>query len=224
MGRNVRLFLLLVAPMLSMALALLGLETLDRNVFGWILIVMGVAYPAVTIAYYGIRKKLVWESIGEVLQEEQGDRSFWAIIPGLLVVFFASPMEFLYWAGEPERPTWIQITGLVLALLGIALGLWARVALRGKYSGHLQVTEGQSLVMMGPYRLVRHPSYAGLLLMSLGVASGYGSIVGLASIVLLVLPGLIYRMKVEEHILRKRFGSQYLDYQGRVRRLVPWLW
>jgi protein-S-isoprenylcysteine O-methyltransferase Ste14 len=102
--------------------------------------------------------------------------------------------------------------------------LWARLAIRGWYSSHLQVLADQSLITAGPYRLARHPSYAGLLLLNLGIAAGYGSFIGLLAIPLLVIPGLMYRIAVEERILVQRFGDQYRSYQKHVRRLVPGLW
>jgi hypothetical protein len=96
MSRSANLFLLLFAPVLSVVLALLGLQTLNRNLVGWALLLIGVAYPAATIGYYGVHRMLLWDSIGEVVQQEQGDTSFWVMIPGMLAVFFASPLEYLY--------------------------------------------------------------------------------------------------------------------------------
>jgi protein-S-isoprenylcysteine O-methyltransferase Ste14 len=224
MSRSLNLFLLLVAPVLAVVLALLGLETLDRNLLGWVLLALGIAYPAVTIAYYGIRKHLFWEGLGEVLQQEQGDRSFWAVMPGMLVVFFASPLEFQYLSGEPAHPFWLQLAGLALVVLGILLGLWARMAAGRRYSAHLQVMAGQALVTTGPYGMVRHPAYGAYILLTLGVAVGYLSIIGLAAVALLVLPGLLYRIKVEEDILKERFGDQYRNYQHHVKALIPGIW
>ena len=224
MSRSAVLFLLLFAPVLSVVLALLGLQTLNRNLIGWALLLIGIAYPAATIGYYGVHRRLLWDSIGEVVQHEQGDTSFWVMIPGMLVVFFASPLEYLYLDHEPTLPLWIQISGLALILASAALVLWARLAIRGWYSSHLQVLADQSLITAGPYRLARHPSYGGLVLLNLGIAAGYGSLIGLLAIPFLVIPALLYRMAVEEHILVQRFGDQYRNYQQHVKRLVPGLW
>jgi len=226
MSRLAILFLVVVAPVLAICLALLGLETLQENAVGWFLLALGIAYPVGgTIAYF-IRRKLLFKSgnDGRVAREEKGDRSFWLILPGFLVVFFASPLEWLYLpAGLPRLP-WLQIAGLVLILSAVALRIWTRAHLRGLYSGHVEVQAGHRLVQGGPYRFIRHPGYAGFVLMALGVAGGFSSLVGLAAIPLLLLPGLAYRMRVEERMLIEQFGDEYRDYIRKSKRLIPGIW
>jgi protein-S-isoprenylcysteine O-methyltransferase Ste14 len=92
------------------------------------------------------------------------------------------------------------------------------------YSGHVQVTSDHTLVTSGPYRYVRHPSYASFVLLSLGIATGYGSVIGLIAVPLLLLPGLAYRIHVEEALLKDYFGDQFDAYARRVRKLIPGIW
>ncbi len=82
----------------------------------------------------------------------------------------------------------------------------------------------QPLCTGGPYRWIRHPAYGGFLAMSLGLAAGYTSIIAGLAVPLLLLPGLVYRMRVEERLLIEQFGKDYLDYAARTRRLIPGLW
>jgi protein-S-isoprenylcysteine O-methyltransferase Ste14 len=226
MSRPAIFFLMILAPALSICLALLGLETLRGNILGWFLLVFGIAYPAGGVIYYFIRREPFWRSaqVGETVLEEKGDRSFWAILPGFLVVFFAPPLEWMYLPAILPRALWMQIAGLVLLLAAVALRIWARAHIRDMYSGHVEVQVEHRLVQSGPYRFVRHPGYTGFLLMTLGVAIGYSSLIGLAAVPVLLLPGLAYRMTVEERLLAEQFGDDYRTYIRKSKKLIPGIW
>jgi len=92
------------------------------------------------------------------------------------------------------------------------------------YTGHVQVQTGHRLVRAGPYSFLRHPGYTGFVLMAVGFAVGFSSVVGLTAIPLLLLPGLIYRMNVEEKLLIEQFGDGYREYARVTKRLVPGVW
>ncbi len=223
MSRIAIFFLLFIAPALSLILALLGLETLNRNLLGWVLLVMGIAYPAGVIIVYWFQKRMFWKGNGEAIQEDVGDLSFWAILPGMLVSFFASPIEHMYLEWLP-RVSWLQAFGLIMVLAGVALLVWARLFIKGMYSGHVEVVFDHRLISSGPYHYVRHPAYAGFLLMALGIAVGYGSLIGMIAIPLLLLPGLAYRIQTEEKLLQDHFGEEFRTYARRVRKLIPGIW
>lgn len=226
MSRTAKFFLIVIAPILAILLALLGVETLRTNPLGWFLLLVGAAYPAGVVIVYWIRKESFWESSlgGATTQEERGDRSYWLIIAGMLAVFYLPPIEYLYFAARLPRTGWISSGGVGLVILGTALFAWARRTLRVNYSGHVSVKSEQTLVQSGPYRIIRHPAYAGYLLMGLGISVGYSSLTGLAAILVLLLPGMIYRMKVEEKLLTDHFGEIYRQYIHTTKRLVPGIW
>jgi protein-S-isoprenylcysteine O-methyltransferase Ste14 len=226
MSHAVVIFLMIVAPALAICLALLGLETLDKNNLGWFLLVIGIAYPAGGVIFYFIRREPFWSAggAGKAVLEEKGDRSFWAILPGFLAVFFAPPLEWLYLPAFLPRALWLQVAGLLLILTAVGLRMWARAHIRGLYSGHVEVKAEHRLVRSGPYRFVRHPGYSGFLLLTLGVAAGYSSLIGLIAILVVLLPGLVYRMRVEERLLIERFGEQYREYARRTKALIPGIW
>jgi protein-S-isoprenylcysteine O-methyltransferase Ste14 len=226
MSRLAIFFLMIIAPTLSICLALMGLETLRANLLGWFLLLLGIGFPAGGIIYYWIRREPFWRSaqVGETVLEERGDRSFWAILPGFLVVFFAPPLEFMYLPAILPHTIWMQWAGLVILVLSLALRIWGRMHIRGLYSGHVEVKVEHTLVQSGPYRFIRHPGYTGLVLMSLGVAFGYSSLIGLLAIPILLLPGLAYRMNMEEKLLKEHFGEEYRAYTRKTRRLIPFFW
>lgn len=205
---------------------MLGLETLGSNILSWFLLVFGVAYPAGGVIYYFIRREPFWSPVGrgEASREEKDDRSFWIILPGFLIVFFAAPLEWIYLPAVLPRTLWMQFAGLVLILAAMALHVWVRAHLRGLYSGHVEVQVGHILVQSGPYGFVQHPGYTSFLLMALGLAVGYSSWIGLAAVPVLLLPGLAYRMKVEETLLVEQFKDDYQAYTRKVKKLIPGVW
>jgi len=219
MGKGMLIFLIVVAPTLALVLSCLGLETSKTNLMGWVLLVIGVGYIAGGIIYYWVKKGQV-----VVVRKETGDRSFWLILPGFLMVFFGSPLEYLYILEVLPRSTWMQWLGIVLIAAGVALRILTRWAIKGLYSGVVQVRQDHRLVQEGPYRFIRHPGYAGFFLMALGISVAYSSLIGLLAILILFLPGLAYRMKVEEILLIGQFGGEYLNYRGKTKKVIPWIW
>ena len=226
MSRPATIFLLFVTPALAIFLAFLGIETLHSNPLGWFLLLTGTIYAAgIVIAGY-VRKEEFWESKqgGSNLQEERGDHSFWLIALGIIAVFFLSPLEYLYFATFQPRTAWMEAIGVGLVLLGSPLFVWARRTLGTHYSGHVSVKKEQELVQNGPYRIIRHPAYAGYLLMAFGLAIGYSSLLGFLSTLLILLPAVVYRIRVEDRLLAEHFGTQFEQYARRTKRLLPGVW
>ena len=226
MSRIFVFFLLVIAQILAVLLALLGLKTLSTNPLGWFLFLVGVIYIAGVIIVYIIRKERFWESAlaGATVHEESGDRSLWLTTLGMIAAFYFPPIEYLYLTAILPRNAWLSSIGVGLVTAGVALFIWTRRALKANYTGHISVKRGQSLVQHGPYRFIRHPAYAGYLLMALGISLGYSSLIGMISILVLLLPGLFYRMNVEEGVLVLHFGEAYNQYKLKTKRLIPGIW
>jgi len=219
MNKIIRIFLLVVGNALALLLALLALETTPTNFLGWFLFAIGIAYGAGGVIY-------LWRNrdVGNSVKAESGNRSFWWIVPGFLAIFFAPPLEFMYLPAWLPRGTGMELAGLVIILLGLLLRAWTRLSLGAMYSGYLRVKVGHMLVTSGPYRFVRHPGYSGFLLMALGLCIGYSSLIGLIAIVVLLIPGLSFRMKVEERLLSEQFRDDYWAYARTAKKLIPGIW
>lgn len=226
MNRLAVFFLLFITPILAILLALLGIKTLPTNPLGWFLLFVGVIYSVGMVIIYFIKKEHFWESsINETNRyEEQGDLSFWFITLGMLIVFYTSPIEYLFLSALLPRNVWMSFSGVVLVTLGSGLFVWARRTLKKNYSGHVSVKNGQILVQSGPYRFIRHPAYGGYFLMALGISIGFSSLIGGISILALLLPALVYRIKVEEKLLVRHFGLPYQEYVSHTNRLIPFIW
>ena len=112
--------------------------------------------------------------------------------------------------------------GLALALAGIAFRWYAIARLGRFFNTRVTVTADQVVVDTGPYRLVRHPSYSGVLLTLFGVLLASTNWLSLACF-LLALPGMAYRISVEEKALATGLGQPYRDYMRRTKRVIPYV-
>ena len=110
--------------------------------------------------------------------------------------------------------------GVVLFAAGGALRIWPVFVLGHRFSGLVAIQPGHRLVTTGLYGVVRHPSYLGLLVNSLGRALAFRSGVGVLLTALLV-PPLVARIRAEERLLRSQFGGEYEAYRSRTSRLIP---
>jgi protein-S-isoprenylcysteine O-methyltransferase Ste14 len=226
MSRMAIFFLVVVTLGLAILLAWLGLATLQSNLLGWFLLVSGLVYFFGVVIVYWVRRIRFWRprAKGEMVKEERNDWSFWFIVVDMIAAFYLSPVEYLFFPAILPRAVWMQVAGLFLIFIGAALFIWARRTLGSFYSGHVSVIEGQPLVQGGPYRFIRHPAYAGYLLIVLGLALGYSSLAGFAAILVLFLPSVVYRIRVEDQLLAAHFGAQFDEYALRTKRLLPGIW
>src|SRR5436305_13982387 len=76
----------------------------------------------------------------------------------------------------------------------------------------------------GPYRVVRHPSYSGLLVACLGLGIAFANWLSLSVLVVLPLAGILVRIRIEERALTAALGAEYRRYAERTARLVPGVW
>lgn len=116
------------------------------------------------------------------------------------------------------------VTGTAVAWLGLLLRWWSFLTLGRYFTVVLQTSSDQVVVDRGPYRLLRHPSYTGLLLAFLGVGIMLGNWVAALASVALVLVALVHRIRIEERALVAALGDRYRTFADGRARLVPFLW
>jgi len=109
---------------------------------------------------------------------------------------------------------------LGLTLLGILFAWWARIHLGRLWSGAVVKKEGHKVVDTGPYRIVRHPIYTGLLLSVLATMAAKGTALGVVGAAI-ILVGIWLKARLEESFLAKELGPEYRAYAERVPMLVP---
>jgi len=129
------------------------------------------------------------------------------------------PVAFLNQRLFPWAPWEFWIAALITAL-GLLFTVWARIYLGRNWSGVVTIKQGHELIDTGPYALVRHPIYTGLLVAFIGSAAGRGDWRGVLA-VLIAWAALWRKLRLEERWMTERFGEQYVAYCRRVPALVP---
>lgn len=159
----------------------------------------------------------------------EGTRQDRSTLRVLWIVIFASIFAGVYVANTwrsatlPARGTFALI-GLVLFVLGLVLRWWSIVTLGRFFTVDVQIARDHEVVERGPFRVLRHPSYTGVLLAFIGFALTIGNWATLIVILAPITAAFIYRIRVEEEALSAALGEQYTSYMQRTKRLVPFVY
>ena len=129
---------------------------------------------------------------------------------GILFERFLPPSGGVFW------------TGTLLLALGLGYSVWARIHLGRNWSATVTIKHDHELIRGGPYALVRHPIYAGVLLAFIGTAIVRGEWRGVLA-VLIVLASLWRKLRLEERWMSETFGEEYRRYREHTAALIPYL-
>ena len=149
------------------------------------------------------------------------DRIFyWMVFTAVVLALLYACSPFLD-AGHVPLPAAVRWLGLAFAIAGIALLRATHHALGSNWSGKLEIAAGHQLIVVGPYRLVRHPMYSALFCMafaySLLSANSIVAVTNIAAVTSMYLA----RVRDEEKMLIDQFGDEYRAYMRRTGRLIP---
>ena len=210
-----RLLFLVVGTGIYFALAVLGWGGVAAFFAHPSLVALGVVSAAMVVAAFFAGGNI---SSGE--REDRGNR--WVLaafgIIGLLGAWLPACSDRKnFWIIDGDAIRWV---GVALYTMGGALRLWPVYVLGNRFSGLVAIQPGHTLVTGGIYRVIRNPSYLGLLLNSLGWALAFRSWIGVILTAVTLVP-LVARMNSEERLLRSQFGEEYDAYRARTSRLIP---
>ena len=131
------------------------------------------------------------------------------------------PLPWLYRQLWPSGiwPFWI---GAAVTVVGLLFAVWARQHLGNNWSSAVTIRQGHELITTGPYAMVRHPIYTGILAGFLGTAIALAQVRGAVGLALIFLV-LWAKLRLEEEWMRSRFGETYAAYAHHTAALVPYL-
>jgi protein-S-isoprenylcysteine O-methyltransferase Ste14 len=144
-----------------------------------------------------------------------------AIIGGVWVSVFVA---LIFGGMDIARlPGWVAWAGFALMLIGIIIRQWAIASLGRYFSPSVATQTGQKVVKTGPYRLIRHPSYTGALLITVGVGLALQSWGAVLVILVIFVITFGSRMRMEEKVLVNELGDEYLQYMKTTKRIIPYI-
>ncbi len=118
----------------------------------------------------------------------------------------------------------LAYAGVFLFVAGLLLRWWAIITLGRFFTVDVVIEKDHEVVERGPFRLMRHPSYTGVLLAFVGFALTLHNWAALLIVLLPIFAAFIRRMNVEEEALSRALGSRYVEYMRRTKRLVPFVY
>ena len=191
---------------------------------GWVFFALYFVASSATGIYLAIYNPVLLErrmSVGPTAEKETSQKliTLFAFLGFIALLVFPALDYRFKWSPVPP---YVSVAGDVLVALGFLLTFI--VILQNDYAAStIQVVEGQKVVSTGLYAYVRHPMYAGVLPMLVGIPLALGSWWGLFGLVLIV-PGLIWRLIDEEKFLHKNLPG-YNEYANKVKyRLIPFVY
>ncbi|MEJ1241083.1 isoprenylcysteine carboxylmethyltransferase family protein [Chryseolinea sp. T2] len=116
---------------------------------------------------------------------------------------------------------WIRYAGLALIIIGVIMRFWVIRSLGRFFTVDVAIREGHQLKTDGIYSLVRHPSYFASWLSFVGYGFHLNNWISLMVISITMLLAFLNRIRVEEDVLVKQFGDEYLSYRQSTKKIIP---
>ena len=176
-----------------------------------------VVFASVYLAWILIESKISKEELNKGKKtSDYGTCELYAI--GQAAVFLSA----LWFTSAWESPNIFHFIGFTLFLVGITYRLWAIKTL-GKYYSHIvREVDAHKIVDSGPYRHIRHPAYAGMILANLGIVIFFFNLITLILCLSILIPAIILRIIIEEKTLFRIDG--YGKFAQKRQRLIPGIW
>jgi protein-S-isoprenylcysteine O-methyltransferase Ste14 len=176
-----------------------------------------VVFASVYLVWILIESKISKEELNKGNRtSDYGTCELYAI--GQAAVFLSA----LWFTSAWESLNIFHFIGFTVFLVGIAYRLWAIKTL-GKYYSHIvREIDAHKIVDSGPYRHIRHPAYAGMILANLGIVIFFFNLITLILFFLILIPAIILRIIIEEKTLFRIDG--YGKFAQNRQRLIPGIW
>ncbi len=155
-------------------------------------------------------------------RESLGQRLSYVLPLALGLTLLFNPRAHYSWLGMRFALDTIAVAvaGIRLTAAGVALAMWARLLLGENWSAAVSIRKNQELIRMGPYRIIRHPIYTGMLLGLLGTAVVVGEVRSLLALVSLGL-GFYLKARKEEVFLLREFAAGFEAHAKHTGMFLP---
>ncbi len=151
--------------------------------------------------------------------EDKG--SLWFIILGIFIPLIITII--LSYTNIGQINTSISYFGLIIIISGFILRQYSIFILGKFFTPVVEKQKDHKIIQHGPYKYIRHPSYTGLILELSGFSLALSNILALIITLILFIPAINYRIKIEEQFLSKQF-KEYENYKKRTRKLIPFIY
>jgi len=115
-------------------------------------------------------------------------------------------------------------TGMALFVIGLLIRIYSILTLEQYFTYSVAKVENHKIIATGLYKFIRHPGYLGQLIIFIGISTSMSNWLSILLMMIPVMLGYLYRIKVEERFMTDQFGEDYKNYQERTKRIIPMLY
>jgi protein-S-isoprenylcysteine O-methyltransferase Ste14 len=156
--------------------------------------------------------------------KRKGDRGsliiLWITISVCLTLGFNLANYTIWSAGDYFTAS----LGFLLSFTGMILRWTSIIQLKKAFTVDVAINKVHQLKTDGLYKIVRHPSYLGLIMILGGFSLVMNSLPSILVVTVPVSAAILYRISVEERVLNEEFGDVYLDYKKNTRKIIPFIY
>jgi protein-S-isoprenylcysteine O-methyltransferase Ste14 len=187
---------------------------------------IGVAYFLVVAVWYGLEFRQYIRQRARHCVKGLDSQNFWAAFwigaPTAVLILVVAPS--IAPGAEIGHAGTLFAVGMAMLVTGAALRIWSFETLGQYFTFTVKVSPDQPVVTAGPYRVLRHPGYAGGLLGTIAIGVLYGNWVGLVALAVLFTGIVVWRIVIEERALLAALDDKYVGYAAHHKRLIPLVW
>jgi protein-S-isoprenylcysteine O-methyltransferase Ste14 len=156
---------------------------------------------------------------------QTGDKaSIWILLIFIAIGYFLAFRIGMTKIGRIYHWNTFFAIGAILTIVGLFIRIRSILTLKQHFTYTVTKIENHELIETGIYKTIRHPGYLGQLLIFIGVATSMSNWLSIVLMIIPVLIGFLYRIRVEEQFMIVQMGQKYIDYQKRTKRLIPWIY
>jgi len=148
-------------------------------------------------------------------------RIIWiTILLSLTIGIFVSTLSF----GRISVLPYQQILGLILIVIGLLIRWIAILKLKENFTVDVSVKKDQEIIKDGIYKFIRHPAYSGSLLSFFGLSLMFTNVFTIFIIIIPIAISFLHRIKIEEKVLTRVIGTEYIEYAKQTKKLIPFIY
>ncbi len=203
------------------AIVKLGIkETGERTMDLKIIIIIAVSY---LYGFFEVFMNLRQRSKSKVTSSSDKSSLWW--LYGLITLGYA--LSFSIGATRIGRiyywNTFFAI-GMALFVIGFIIRIHSLLTLKQYFTYSVAKVENHKIIETGLYKFIRHPGYLGQIIIFIGISTAISNWISILVMMIPIILGYLYRIKVEERFMLKQLGEDYLNYQERTKRLIPMIY
>ncbi len=187
---------------------------------------MRLPNPLVLAAIYGLSELYLALTRRSQTQTVCRDRRSLILLWTIIIVSLWSGIQMvrLFPSVTVPCPSGFYLFGFLLFLGGLILR-WYSIGYLGRYfTVDVSISAEHKLIDSGPYRYIRHPTYAGALLAFVGLGFCFGNWLSILFLTVPIIAAFLWRIRIEERALTDALGEDYRGYAGRTKRLIPFVY